>query len=129
MDATGVYGWCRRAGVEVGGELAAAVDEDVGAADVARERRGEEQADVGDVGRVGHAAERDRRADRRDAGLVAVEEVRLLGHDEPDGDGVDPHLRRELDRERLGEVEEPGLGGAVRGRCWATGGCRSRSRC
>ena len=47
--------------------------------DVAGERRGEEQADVADVGGLGHAAERDRRADGRDAGLVAVEEVGLLG--------------------------------------------------
>ena len=68
---------------------------------VTGERRREEQAHVGDVGRVGHAPERHRLADRADALFVAVEEVRLLGHDEADHDRVDAHLRRELDRERL----------------------------
>ena len=69
-------------GVDVGGLLAAAVHEDLRAVTYARERRREEQAHVGDVGRVGHAAERHRRADRRDPLLVAVEQVRLLGDDE-----------------------------------------------
>ena len=50
-----------------------------GAGDVARERRREEEARVADVARLADAAERDGGADRRDARLVAVVEVRLLG--------------------------------------------------
>ena len=110
-----------RAPRHVRGQLAAAVHEHVRAGHVARERRREEQAHVGDVGRVGHAPERHGLADRRDALLVAVEEVRLLGDDEADDDRVDAHLRRELDRERLRRVEQPGLGRAVRRRCSGDG--------
>ena len=51
---------------------------------VAGERRREEQAHVGDIVGLRHTAQRHRLADRVDARLVAVEEMRLLGHDQPD---------------------------------------------
>ncbi len=48
-----------------------------------------------------------------DARLVAVEEVGLLGAHHPRGHEVDPHLGRPLDRDGLGEVDQPRLGRAV----------------
>src|SRR6266576_810081 len=96
--------------------LAPAVHQHLRATDVARERRREEQTHVGHVGGVGHPSERHGLADGTDAFLVAVEEVRLLGHDQSDHHRVHTHLRCELDRERLRGIEQAGLGGAVRHR-------------
>ena len=91
------------------------MDDDVGAGEVAGERRGDEQAHVGDVGRFRHVPERHGGAHPGDTGSVAVGGFHLLGGDETGAHAVDPHLGRPFDGQRLGEVDEPGLGRAVGG--------------
>src|SRR5262245_66251850 len=59
--------------------LAAAVDEERRAGDVARERRGEEEAGVADVARPGEAAEGDGRGDAGEARRVGVVEAGGVG--------------------------------------------------
>src|SRR5579871_4312413 len=69
--------------IEEGWKLAAAIHRERRARDKAGERRGQEDAGVADVARIGHASERDRRGNPLDAFLVAVMQMRLLGAYEP----------------------------------------------
>ena len=93
--------------------LAAAVDHEVGAADEAATIAGQEGDRVADVGGLGDPAERDRR--RHSAGTVAppYQSSNASVRDDPGRHAVHPHLGRPLHGERLGEVDQPGLGRAV----------------
>ena len=60
--------------------------------------------------------------DRRDGFLITVEQLGLFGLDHAHDDGVDPYLRRPLDRQCAGETFDARLGRTVgrRAGSWPT---------
>src|SRR3954462_6760015 len=95
------------------GDVVAAVDGQLGAGDEARGVRGQEEHRPDEVGGVAEARRR-RLALDLDADLAAERVARHRGLDPARQDRVDPDPgRAELDRQRPGQPEDPGLGRAV----------------
>ena len=96
----------------------------------AGEGRGQEHAGVADVRRLGQPAERHRGGHRGDPGLVAVVQVRDSSvRTTPPVTALTRTLGAHSIASDCGEVEQPGLGGAVGGGARARAASRSRWRC
>src|SRR5262249_48270259 len=91
----------------------AAVDHIGGAGDIAAGVGGEQEEHAVEIARLAEAAGRD--VARHLRALGALEKFAVeFGDDKAGRDGVDAHAAEgQLDRERLGELDDAGLGGTV----------------